>query len=90
MFVEQSPASSFECPGFYFQLLLYLYVFDQVTVLLQVSESLCDKWGEYIKKKKKQQSHSHCREVQSVSRKVTPSTQGWLTWHPPGLCSALG
>lgn len=46
MFVEQSPASSFECPGFYFQLLLYLYVFDQVTVLLHASDSLCEKWGE--------------------------------------------
>ena len=52
MFVEQSPASSFEWPGFYFQLLLYLYVFNQGTVLLHVSDSLCDKWGEYIKKKK--------------------------------------
>ena len=58
MFVEQSPASSFEWPGFYFQLLLYLYVFDQGSVLLRVSDSLCDQWGEYKKKKNLKTSSS--------------------------------
>ena len=60
-----------------------------VSTLQSRSQILYVKSGEN-NTKKEQQSHSHCREVQSVSRKVTPSTQGWLTWHPPGLCSALG